>query len=81
MERASCSGKARIPKEYREEVKPTDRIAGKPPADAGQGRSADGTLIYEWRVAKDGERHFQAKLWNGRDYRTVLDQRVPAPKA
>jgi len=79
-ERASCSGKNKVRKEYREEVKPTERIAGKPPADAGQGRSADGTLIYEWRVAATGERRFEAKLWNGRDYRTILDQQVPAPK-
>ena len=80
VERASCGGRAKIPQEYREEVKSTDRIAGKPPADGGQGRSADGTLIYEWKVSKDGERHFQAKLWNGRDYRTILDQRIAAPK-
>jgi hypothetical protein len=80
VERASCGGRAKIPSEYREEVKPTERIAGKPPADAGQGRSADGTLIYEWRVAKDGERRFEAKLWNGRVYRTILDQHVAAPK-
>ena len=77
VQRASCAGREKIPGEYREEVKPTARIAGKPPADAGQGRSADGTLIYVWKVAKSGERHFQAKLWNGRDYRTVLDQKVP----
>jgi hypothetical protein len=80
VQRAVCSGMAKIPQEYREEVKPTARIAGKPPADAGQGRSADGTLIYEWKVAKDGERHFEAKLWNGNDYRTILDQRIAAPK-
>ena len=80
VQRASCGGKARIPQEYRKEVHPTARLAGKPPADAGQGRSADGTLIYEWRVAKDGERRFEAKLWNGRDYRTILDQHVAAPK-
>jgi hypothetical protein len=80
VKRAICSGMAKIPQEYREEVKPTARIAGKPPADAGQGRSADGTLIYEWKVAKDGERHFEAKLWDGRDYRTILDQHVAAPK-
>jgi hypothetical protein len=80
VQRASCGGAARIPQEYRKEVEPTARIAGKPPADAGQGRSADGTLIYEWRVAKDGERQFQAKLWNGRDYRTILDQHIAAPK-
>jgi hypothetical protein len=78
--RASCAGREKIPGEYRQEVKPTARIAGKPPADAGQGRSADGTLIYEWRVAATGERRFEAKLWNGRDYRTILNQSVPAPK-
>ena len=77
VQRASCAGREKVPGEYREEVKPTARIAGKPPADAGQGRSADGTLIYVWKVAASGERHFQAKLWNGRDYRTVLDQKVP----
>jgi hypothetical protein len=80
VERASCGGGAKIPQEYRKEVEPTARIAGKPPADAGQGRSADGTLIYEWRVAKDGERQFLAKLWDGRDYRTILNQHIAAPK-
>jgi hypothetical protein len=80
VERASCGGRDRIPREYREEVKPTARLAGKPPADAGQGRSADGTLIYEWKVAASGERRFEAKLWNGRDYRTILDQHIAAPK-
>ena len=79
VERASCSGLGKIRQEYREEAKPTARIAGKPPADAGQGRSADGTLIYEWKVAASGERHFEAKLWNGRDYRTILDQRIIPP--
>ena len=80
VERASCAGREKIPQEYRKEVKPTARIAGKPPADAGQGRSADGTLIYEWKVAASGERKFEAKLWNGRDYRTILDQHIAAPK-
>ena len=80
VERARCDGQAKIPQEYREEVKPTARIAGKPPADAGQGRSADGTLIYEWKVASSGERHFKAKVWNGRDYSTILDQKISAPK-
>jgi hypothetical protein len=80
VERASCTGRDRIPREYREEVKPTARLAGKPPADAGLGRSADGTLIYEWKVAASGERRFEAKLWNGRNYRTILDQHIAAPK-
>ena len=80
VQKASCSGREKIPGEYRQEVKSTARIAGKPPADAGQGRSADATLIYEWRVAATGERRFEAKLWDGRDYRTILDQSVPAPQ-
>jgi hypothetical protein len=80
VRRASCLGLDKIRKEYREEAKPTARIAGKPPADGGQGRSADGTLIYEWKVSATGERHFQAKLWGGRDYLTILDQRI-APSA
>lgn len=79
VERASCGGRSKIPQEYRQAVKPTARLAGQPPADAGQGRSADGTLIYEWKVEASGERHFQAKLWNGREYRVVLDQKVAAP--
>ena len=42
-------------------------------------RSADGTLAWEWRVAKNGARHFETKLWNGRRYVTVLNQNVAAP--
>ena len=80
VEKASCSGRSKIPAEYRKAVKPTERIAGQAPADAGQGRSADGTLIYEWKVAPNGARHFLAKLWNGRSYRVILDQNVAAPK-
>ncbi len=79
LARASCSGRSKIPGAYRRATKPTERIAGKPPADAGQGRSADGTLIYEWKVSAEGARHFEAKLWNGRSYRTILDQKIPAP--
>jgi hypothetical protein len=79
VQRASCVRLDKIGKEYREETKSIARIAGKPPADGGQGRSADGTLIYEWKVAASGERHFEAKLWNGRDYLTILDQRIAPP--
>jgi hypothetical protein len=80
IRRASCSNLAEVPSQYRRAVVPTERIAGKPPADAGQGRSADGTLIYEWKVAADGARHFLAKLWNGHGYRIILDQNVAAPE-
>jgi hypothetical protein len=78
--RASCSNLARVPATYRGTVIATEHIAGNAPADAGQGRSADGTLIYEWKVAPDGARHFLARLWNGRGYRIILDQNVAAPQ-
>jgi hypothetical protein len=77
--RASCTGRARIPAAYRRATVATERLAGKAPGEAGQGRSADGTLIYEWKVAASGARTFQAKLWNGRAYRMILDQSVAAP--
>lgn len=76
VDRASCAGQSRLPKEYQKELTPTALMAGKPPADAGLGRSADGTLIYEWKVAASGERQFEAKLWNGQDYRAVLTQKI-----
>ena len=79
VRRASCAGLKRISQVYKAVTPTTQVIAGKPPADAGQGRSADGTLAWSWTVAKDGARHVQAKLWNGRGYRVVLDQRVAAP--
>ena len=80
VRRASCSGLNRLRRIYAATTPPTERIAGKPPADAGQGRSADGTLSWSWTVSKDGARHFQTRLWNGRRYVTVLDQHVAAPR-
>jgi hypothetical protein len=79
VEHSSCRNLSKIPAAYRRAVVATARIAGKPPADAGQGRSADGTLIFEWKVASDGARHFLARLWNGRGYRIILDQNIGAP--
>ena len=79
VRRASCAGLKRLRQVYSATTPPTERIAGKPPADAGQGRSADGTLAWSWTVSKDGARHTRAKLWNGRRYVVVLDQHVAAP--
>lgn len=81
VRKASCRNLRAVPSAYRAETKPTELIAGSPPSDAGQGRSSDGTLVWEWRVAKSGARSFEAQLWNGRSYRTVLRQQVPAPPA
>jgi hypothetical protein len=79
VRRASCSGLRRLASAYKAETRPTEKIAGAPPSDAGQGRSADGTLTWEWRVAKSGARTFETKLWDGRRYVTVLDQKIAAP--
>ena len=80
VNRASCASLDRLRRVYAAESRSLERIAGKPPADAGQGRSADGTLSWSWTVAQGGARHFQAKQWNGRGYRIVLDQRIAAPR-
>lgn len=79
VRRSTCAGLAHLRHVYVATTRSIDEIAGKAPADAGLGRSADGTLSWSWTVAKDGARHFQAKLWNGRRYDVVLDQHVAAP--
>jgi hypothetical protein len=75
---ASCSHRARIPAAYRKGAVHMQHHAAAGPGDAGRGRSADGTLIYEWNVSADGARTFKARLWNGRAYRVVLDQKIAA---
>jgi hypothetical protein len=60
------------------DISSATRADGDPPVSA-EGRSADGTLTYEWKVAADGARHFEAKLWDGRTYRTITSQYVAAP--
>ena len=80
VRKASCRGLEGLRRQYAAQTPPTAEIAGKPPADAGQGRSADGTLAWSWTVSKDGARRTEARLWNGRRYVTVLDQKVAAAK-
>ena len=53
----------------------TDRQARKTPEDSGRGESADKTLGWDWKVEKDGSRHFRVFLWNGQRYAQVLFQR------
>ena len=45
----------------------------------GSGSSADGTLNWNWTVLPDGSRTFSALLWDGRDHRPVIADRVAAP--
>ena len=78
VRRASCAGGGAVRALARRAVG-VERVAGKPPGDAGTGRSADGTLTYQWKVNPKGARHFQAQLWTGRQYQTVLEQQIAAP--
>lgn len=48
------------------------------PADAkhDSGSSKDGTLNWGWTVMPDGSRTFRALLWDGRQHKPVVDDRV-----
>ena len=45
----------------------------------GGGTSRDGSLTWDWTVLPDGSRRFWASLWDGRNYRVVIDDKVAAP--
>lgn len=44
----------------------------------GGGSSKDGTLRWNWSVLPDGSRTFWASIWDGRQYRIVIEDRVAA---
>ena len=48
------------------------------PEDNGRGESADKTIGWDWRVAKDGSRHFRVFEWDGTRYAQVLVNDIPA---
>ena len=51
------------------------------PEDNGRGQSADKTLGWDWKVEKDGARHFRVYQWNGLRYGQVLFNDIPAAPA
>ncbi len=55
------------------------RQARTTPEDNGRGQSADKTLGWDWKVAKDGSRRLRVYEWNGRRYVRVLANDIPAP--
>ena len=57
----------------------TPKEARTTPEDIGRGQSADKTLGWEWKVAKDGARTLRVYQWNGRRYTTALSNDIPAP--
>jgi hypothetical protein len=48
------------------------------PEDNGRGESADKTIGWDWKVAKDGSRRFRVFQWNGQRYAQVLVNDIPA---
>jgi ketosteroid isomerase-like protein len=46
--------------------------------DTGEGQSEDRTLAWRWHVAPDGVRSFDAWLWDGRQMRSVVADRIAA---
>lgn len=51
------------------------------PDDNGRGQSGDKTLGWDWKVDAKGGRILRVFMWNGREYRRVLYNNIPAPKA
>ena len=77
VHRASCRTKAPGPPV----IPPpplTPREARTTPDDNGRGQSADKTLGWDWKVEKDGSRHFRVYQWNGLAYAQVLYNDIPA---
>ena len=69
VERASCA-------EAPIDMAPVMR----PGVKTGGGSSRDRSLVWSWSVEANGARHFKAQLWTGEDYRTVVEDVVPASK-
>jgi hypothetical protein len=57
----------------------TARQARVTPEDDGRGQSADRTIGWDWKVEKNGARHFRVLMWNGQRYEQVLYNDVAAP--
>lgn len=42
----------------------------------GNGGGSDGTLTWNWQVAADGSRRFRASFWDGKAYRSAVDDKI-----
>jgi hypothetical protein len=80
VRRAACTGKpTRAPLLS---LTPSSKRRGKvAPDDYGVGRSADGTLAWDWKVDAKGARQFRTFLWNGARFEQVIHDRTTAPAA
>jgi hypothetical protein len=68
-ERAACP-KAPLPPRFLDAVPRTVKY--------GFGSSTDGTLKWEWTVLPDRRRIFRASLWDGRQFKVVIEDKVAA---
>ncbi|HXG80363.1 MAG TPA: hypothetical protein VNJ05_01025 [Sphingomicrobium sp.] len=66
---AACP-KLPVPPVPQREVDPAFKVGG--------GSSKDGTLNWSWTVHPDGSRGFWASIWDGREHKVVIDDRVKA---
>ncbi|MES2055567.1 MAG: hypothetical protein V4564_06505 [Pseudomonadota bacterium] len=51
-----------------------------PNDNSDAGHSKDETLLWNWVVKPDLSRRFTAEIWDGREYRPVIDDAIAAPK-
>jgi hypothetical protein len=73
VKRASCNALPKSP--WVIDVTNADRIR-----EAGQGRSEDESLKWNWAIGNDGSRIVTASIWNGSGYDVVVRDVVAAPK-
>ena len=45
----------------------------------GGGSSSDGSLAWDWTVVPDGSRRFWASVWDGHNFKVVIDDQVATP--
>jgi len=45
----------------------------------GGGSSSDGSLAWDWTVLPDGSRRFWASVWDGHNFKVVIDDQVATP--
>ena len=77
VRKASCKGKPTKPPLLT--LPATSKRRGKsPPSDYGVGRSADGTLAWDWKVDAKGARQFRTFLWNGARFEQVVHDQIAA---
>lgn len=72
--RASCAPVGPPP------ITPLSWVLTSQPLRTGNGSSPDNSLGWKWTVDAAGARHFQALMWTGTEWRTVIDDAVRAAK-